>query len=67
MSGEFKAYGNIQSLLNYSNSVYDYCFYKLFYGCKSLIDVLELSLPAITTKDHCYSNMFRETSITSVP
>ena len=34
MSGEFKAYGNIQSLLNYSNSVQDYCFYKLFFITK---------------------------------
>ena len=57
--------GNIMSLLYGDNfegqtdlSGKNYTFYKLFYNCKTIVDVSELILPATTLANNCYSNMF---------
>jgi hypothetical protein len=56
---KFNAEGNIQSLLNYSNSVsYQCCFYKLFKQCDGLIDASQLILPSTTLTNSCYAHMF---------
>ena len=67
--------GNIMSLLYGNNfegqidlSGKNYTFYKLFYNCKTIVDVSELILPATTLADNCYQYMFYGcTSLTSAP
>ena len=66
MTGKIAASGNIQSLLNYSDSCSEYCYYSLFEGCKSLITAPEL--PATTLAEQCYGSMFMGcTSLTIAP
>ena len=57
--------GNIMSLLYGDNfegqidlSSKNYTFYRLFYNCKTIVDVSELILPATTLASYCYQNMF---------
>ena len=38
MTGTIEANGNIQSIMNYSNSCTSNCYANLFSGCTSLID-----------------------------
>jgi hypothetical protein len=58
---KFNAEGNIQSLLNYSNSVhYQCCFYKLFKQCDGLIDASQLILPSTKLTNSCYAWMFSQ-------
>ena len=57
MSGEISGAGNIQSLLNYSESVPSYGFYQLFNDCKSLISTPKF--PAKTVGAQSYYNMFK--------
>lgn len=57
MIGEIQANGNVQSLLNYSNSVPNYGFYKLFNDCETLKTMPEL--PAETVNLYSYSEMFK--------
>ena len=65
---QIKLSGNIQSLLNYSNSCTPYCYYQTFLNCDSLIDANDLKLPATTLANNCYSNMFRNcTSLSAAP
>lgn len=72
---KFTASGNIMSLLygDYYEGKLDlsgknYCFYKLFGSCHSLISAQELKLPATTLSEGCYSNMFYYcTSLTAAP
>ena len=56
ISGETKALGNIQSLLNYSTNCHQYCYASMFSGCTSLTEAPEL--PATTLEVGCYSGMF---------
>jgi len=64
--GSINGSGNIQSLLNYSDSVPNYGFYSLLSGCTSLTTAPEL--PATTLADNCYFNMFNGcTSLTTAP
>ena len=73
MTGKISASGNIMSLLygddyegKLSLSGKDYCFYKLFYNCKSLTNTPEL--PATTLSNHCYDMIFnRCSSLTTAP
>ena len=69
MTGKISASGNIQYLLDKTGellSVYDSCYFQLFYGCKSLTTAP--SLPATTLADYCYRNMFEGcTSLTTAP
>ena len=51
-----RCYGNIQSMLNYSDSCSPYCFYKLFYECTLLTKAPKL--PFLKLANSCYSNMF---------
>ena len=66
MTGSIAASGNIMSLLNFSTTLRDYAFYKLFGDCTSLTTAPEL--PATTLAANCYSGMFRVcTSLTTAP
>ena len=38
MTGKIKVFGDIMSLMNNSEECTEYCFYRLFYNCESLID-----------------------------
>ena len=74
-TGEFNIMGNIMSLLYGDNffgqvSLYEknYAFYNLFNNCTKLINAENLSLPATTLEESCYSNMFSGcTSLTTAP
>ena len=55
-NGKVSGSGNIQSLLNYSNSCKPYCFNHLFENCTSLLSTPEF--PAIYLAEGCYSKMF---------
>ena len=66
--------GNVMSLLfgdngkyNFSLTGYDYAFYKLFSGQRTVIDASNLILPALTLSLRCYSFMFQNTFITKTP
>lgn len=66
MTGQFQAAGNIQSLLNYSESVPAYSFRYLFANCSSLLTAP--SLPAKELYGACYCGMFSGcTSLTTPP
>ena len=60
MSGKIAASGNIMSLLDktcQSTTIpNDYCYYNMFYNCKSLTTAPVL--PATTLARYCYSYMF---------
>lgn len=56
MNGAIKAQGNIQSLLNFSESCQSYCFFSLFTGCASLTSAP--IFPAKTLADSCYRATF---------
>ena len=66
MSGKIAASGNIQSLLNYSDSVNMFEYYHMFDNCTSLTQAPEL--PAINLSYSCYRGMFYGcTSLTQAP
>ena len=66
MTGSFKANGTIQSLLNYSNSCTDNCYYKLFQNCTSLLTAPTLS--TTTLAEQCYMGMFKGcTNLSTAP
>ena len=69
--GTINASGNVMSLLNKSlssNSLPDFAFYRLFYGCTNLIDVSNLVLPALELSVECYCWMFAScTNLTMAP
>ena len=66
MTGKIKGSGNIQSLLNYIDSVPSYGFFYLFNGCASLVNAP--ALPAKTISTSCYQGMFSGcTSLTQAP
>ena len=56
ITGKIAAAGNIQSLINYSNTVPSFCYYNLFNGCEGLIEAPVL--PVTTLADYCYTYMF---------
>ena len=56
MTGTIEAHGNIQSLLNFSDSCTNWCYGNMFFGCTSLITPPQL--PATTLADGCYASMF---------
>lgn len=62
----FAASGNINSLVNYSQSFDTYCYSKLFESCTGL--VTPPLLPSTTLTDNCYYQMFAGcTSLTTSP
>ena len=65
MTGVVRADGNIQSMLNYSQTCPDYSLRHLFLNCSSLISPPEC--PAKTVKSWGCSSTFRGTSITKSP
>ena len=56
MNGRVAASGNIQSLVGFSDSVSEYCYYCMFEECTSLLTAPEL--PADTMAIECYAYMF---------
>ena len=65
-TGSIAASGNIMSLLNFSTTLTDHAFYKMFEHCSSLTTAPEL--PATTLAEYCYSNMFQYCeSLTQAP
>lgn len=56
VQGRIEGHGDIQSMLNYSIDCQDYCYYKLFNDCSTLISPPEL--PAETVANHSYDSMF---------
>ena len=65
MTGSLAGSGNIQSMLNWSASCPDFCFFNLFVLCSSLTSAPEL--PSLQLGNYCYRQMFRESSITAMP
>ena len=66
MTGSIAASGNIMSLLNFSTTLADYVFFRLFEGCTSLTQAPVL--PATTLAQYCYYYMFSGcTSLTTAP
>lgn len=64
-SKNVKTGGNIMSLLNWREDLYDYCFRALFMGTKITTPPI---LPVTTLADSCYSQMFTGcTSLTIAP
>ena len=67
--------GNCNSMLfgdeveiNLSLSGYNNAFCKLFYQCDTIINASQLTLPATTLANYCYSNMFYGcTSLVTAP
>ena len=69
-AGSIEVYGNIMSLIDYTQTVdiipCDYCFYSLFNGCTSITKAPELT--ATTLAPYCYNFMFYNcTSLTTAP
>ena len=66
MGGQIEASGNIMSLMNFSDSCTNYCFYGMFKGCSGLLTAPQL--PATTLADNCYKSTFLGcTSLTAAP
>ena len=66
MTGSIAASGNIMSLLNFSDTLTDYAFYRLFIFCPPLTTAPEL--PATTLAWSCYQDMFYNCqSLTAAP
>lgn len=65
MTGTIQASGNIQSLMNFSDSAPSYCYISLFQYCSSLKTAPHLS--ATTLAAYCYQAMFNTTGLTAVP
>ena len=64
--------GNIMSLvdptLESTTISINYCFYGLFYRCKSIVSAENLELPATTLAEYCYDSMFQNcTALTTAP
>ena len=74
-TGQFKAQGNIMSLLFGADfkgqtdlTGKDYAFYRLFSSNSNLVNVQNLSLPATTLAKSCYYSMFYGcTSLVNAP
>jgi hypothetical protein len=56
MTGKIAGSGNLQSMLNYSESVPNWAFYRMFAGCTSLITSPEM--PGKFIGELCYPYMF---------
>ena len=66
MTGSIAASGNVMSLLNFSDTLTDCAFYRLFEYCSAL--TAAPALPATTLTEECYYRMFRGcTSLTQAP
>ena len=66
MTGLIEAYGNIQSLMNFSDSCTEACYINLFSGCTTLITPPDFL--ATTLAPSCYRNMFNHCiSLTAFP
>ena len=56
MTGSIAASGNTMSLLNFSTTLNDYAFFRLFSNCRTLTQAPVL--PATTLAENCYYQMF---------
>jgi len=58
MDGKIAAFGNVQSMLNYSESCPNYCFRNLFSDCSGLL--ITPKLPATEVGLYSYTYMFND-------
>ena len=65
LSGSLEGSGNVQALLNYSDSCKGYCYYRLFFQATSLISSPDLL--SVILASSCYSSMFYGSGITKAP
>lgn len=66
MTGFFESFGNVNSLINYENELYDWCFRNTFQGCTGLVTAP--TLPDTELAPYCYYQMFQGcTSLTNAP
>ena len=66
MTGKINASGNLMSMLNYSNTATNSCFYALFKDCTALLTPPDLR--AENCEYDCYDKLFKGcTSLTAVP
>ncbi len=69
IKGTAGCYGNIMTLLNYSDpekaSMAPYCFYYMFGYCAGLTEAP--ALPALKLSDYCYFGMFFNCGLTAAP
>ena len=56
LTGQIAARGNIQSLLNYSDTAPQYCVYRLFFQSTALTSAPDM--PALNLARSCYSGMY---------
>ena len=56
MTGEIAASGEVRSMINWAETLADYCYSGMFYDCTSLTAAPEL--PATTLANYCYYRMF---------
>lgn len=67
MTGEVTPYGNIQSLMNWSDNVVENCYVCLFINC-DFKDASNIKLPVTSLADGSYMQMFRNChSLTAAP
>ena len=66
ITGSIAASGNIMSLLNFSDTLTDYAFCKMFDNCSQLTQ--PPTLPVTVLAQFCYTNMFKGcTALTTAP
>lgn len=65
LSGSLGGSGNVQSLLNYSDSCKGYCYFRLFFQATSLISSPDLL--SVILASSCYNSMFYGSGITKAP
>lgn len=65
-TGATKVYGDIQSLMNFSNTVHRFGFYAFFSNLK-LTDAGDLILSATSAGDYAYNNMFNGCTLLNTP
>lgn len=54
---EFRVYGNLASLIGFSETIPTYCFRYLFYNA-GIVDASELELPWATLSENCFIRLF---------
>lgn len=64
LNGTYEVYGNVQSLLNNSDNVPNYCFRQFFNACNI---TKAPALPATSVGQYGYQDMFSSTAITKAP
>lgn len=56
--GKLALSGSVNSLINDSLDLTEYCFYKLFHNCQNIVDASQLELPSNHVLKGSYQSMF---------